>query len=82
MAESEDATDFVISRVFDAPREVVFRTWSEPQELAKWWGPRGMSTPVCELDFKPGGKYRMVMRDKQGVEYPITGEFREISARA
>ena len=69
---------FVITRVFDAPRELAFRMWTDAKHLANWWGPRVMKTPVCEIDARPGGKYRIVMRAPDNVDYPITGVFREV----
>ncbi len=75
---SPDA-EFVITRVFDAPRELVFRMWTDPKHLANWWGPRIMKTPVCELDVRPGGKHRIVMRAPDNVDYPITGVFQEVT---
>ncbi|MCE0484561.1 MAG: SRPBCC family protein [Methylacidiphilales bacterium] len=71
--------DFVISRVFDASRELVFKAWTDPARMAKWWGPRVMTTPVCELDARPGGAYRVVMRAPDGTDYPITGVYREVA---
>ena len=81
MKTAEPATtgDFVISREFDAPGELVWRAWTDPAHLARWWGPRIMSTPVCELDVRPGGAYRIVMRGPDGTDYPIRGVFLEIT---
>jgi uncharacterized protein YndB with AHSA1/START domain len=70
--------EFRITREFDAPREVVFRAWTEPQHLARWWGPHPFTTPMCEMDVRAGGAYRWVMRSPQGVDYPIKGVFREV----
>jgi uncharacterized protein YndB with AHSA1/START domain len=44
-----------ITRVFDAPRELVFKVWSQPDHLVCWWGPKGFTTPSCQIDFRPGG---------------------------
>ncbi|HTV40214.1 MAG TPA: SRPBCC domain-containing protein [Candidatus Sulfotelmatobacter sp.] len=71
-------TEFVIIREFSAPRELVFKAWTDPKQLAQWWGPRGFANPVCEWDVRPGGKIYDVMRSPDGVEYPMGGEFREI----
>ena len=80
-ATTEPAEDeFLISRVFDAPRELVWKAWTEPERLTQWWGPRGFTNPVCELDVRPGGAHRVVMRSADGVDYPIKGVFREIVA--
>lgn len=71
---------FVFKRVFDAPRELVFKAWIEPQRLAQWWGPEGFTNPVCEVDAKPGGAILIHMRGPDGAVYPMTGVFREINA--
>jgi len=70
--------DFVLTRTFDAPRERVFAAWTDPKQMAQWWGPRGYDNPVCSMDVRPGGRYRIVMRSPEGAEYPIVGEFVEI----
>jgi uncharacterized protein YndB with AHSA1/START domain len=70
--------EFVISRAFDAPRELVFRMWTEPKHMALWWGPRTFTNPVCEMDVRPGGAYRIVMRVADGMEYPIKGIYCEV----
>ena len=70
--------ELVITRVFDAPRELVWKAWTEPERMARWWGPRGFTTPVCELDVRPGGAIRIVMHGPDGAEHPMTGVFREI----
>lgn len=67
-----------ITRVFDAPRELVWKAWTESEHVAAWWGPRGFSTRVEELDLRPGGRSRYVMIDAQGKEYPVEGVFREV----
>jgi uncharacterized protein YndB with AHSA1/START domain len=70
--------ELIISRIIDAPREAVFKAWTDPQQLALWWGPHGMTTPVCEMDLRPGGIFRTVMRAPDGTEYPTRGVFLEI----
>jgi len=70
--------ELVIIRVFDAPRERVFKAWTDANLLAQWWGPKGFTNPVCEVDPKPGGALRIVMRAPDGAEYPMKGVFREI----
>jgi uncharacterized protein YndB with AHSA1/START domain len=69
--------DVMIARVFDAPRELVFRVWTDPKHVAKWWGPGGFTNPVCELDVRPGGAIRIHMRGPDGIVYPMTGIYRE-----
>ena len=72
--------EFVITREFAAPRELVFKAWTDPALLAQWWGPRGFTNPVCEWDAQPGKTLRVVMRAPNGVDYAMGGEFREIVA--
>lgn len=70
--------EFIITRDFDAPREVVYAMWTEPRHMSRWWGPRVVTTSACEMDVNAGGAYRIVMRAADGSEYPITGVYREI----
>ena len=72
------STEIVIERVFDAPRELVWKAWTDPEHVAKWWGPHGMTTRVEELDLRPGGTWRYVMLAPNGSEFPQKGVFREI----
>jgi uncharacterized protein YndB with AHSA1/START domain len=72
--------ELVLTRIVDAPRELVFRMWTDPIHLAKWWGPRDFTNPVCEVDARPGGALRIVMRAPDGTDYPMAGTFREIVA--
>ena len=83
MAQAETAAayrELVLTRVIDAPRELVFRMWTDPAHLAKWWGPKDFTNPVCEIDPRPGGALRIVMRAPDGTDYPMAGMFREIVA--
>ncbi|MDZ8029245.1 MAG: SRPBCC family protein [Nostoc sp. DedQUE01] len=75
---SESERKIVITRVFNAPRELVFKAWTEPKHIAQWWGPKGFTTRVTELDLRPGGRSRYVMISPDGTEYPVKGVFREI----
>lgn len=70
--------ELVITRIIDAPRERVFDAWT--RQLPQWWGPHGMTTPVCEMDLRPGGVFRTVMRAPDGTEYPTKGVFLEVVA--
>ncbi|MBC7859986.1 MAG: SRPBCC domain-containing protein [Burkholderiaceae bacterium] len=74
--------EFVITRVVAAPREQVFHAWTDPVQLAQWWGPHDFTNPVCEVDLRVGGAYRIVMRGPDGTEYPIKGEYGQIAAPA
>jgi uncharacterized protein YndB with AHSA1/START domain len=71
--------DLVMTRVFDAPRELVFKAWTETKHLAQWWGPKGFTNPVCEMDVRAGGAIRIHMRTPDGMVYPMTGVFQEIA---
>ncbi len=68
----------VIVRTFDMPRTLVWRAWTEAERLARWWGPKGFTNPICEIDARPGGAIRIVMRGPDSAEYPMRGEFREV----
>jgi uncharacterized protein YndB with AHSA1/START domain len=70
--------DLTITRVFDAPRRLVFKLWTDPKHLARWWGPNCFTNPVCEVDPRPGGAIRIVMRAPDGIEHPMSGTFREV----
>ena len=72
------ARELVITRIIDAPRALVFKAWTDPKHVVQWWGPHGFTNPVCEMDVRPGGVWRMVMRGPDVVEYPNKGVFREI----
>ena len=71
---------FVISRVFDAPREIVWRAWTDCEELMKWFGPKGSSIPHAKLDLRPGGIFHYAMRTQDGHEMWGKWVFREIVA--
>jgi uncharacterized protein YndB with AHSA1/START domain len=70
--------ELVLTRIIAAPRARVFSAWTE--QLPQWWGPHGMTTPVCELDLRPGGRFRTVMRAPDGTEYATRGVFLEVVA--
>jgi uncharacterized protein YndB with AHSA1/START domain len=70
--------EIVLTREFDFPRDLVFEAFTKPEHLAQWWGPRGTTVPLCEQDFRPGGKWRFVSRDADGNEAAFRGEIREI----
>jgi uncharacterized protein YndB with AHSA1/START domain len=73
--------ELVITRVFNAPRSLVFKAWTEPERLAQWWGPRGYSLPSCQIDPRPGGFYRFQMRSPEGDIHWWHGVVREIIER-
>jgi uncharacterized protein YndB with AHSA1/START domain len=70
--------ELVVTRVIDAPRVLVFKAWTEPEHIARWWGPQGYTTIFCEMDIRPGGRYRLCMRSPEGVDRRKQGVYREI----
>jgi uncharacterized protein YndB with AHSA1/START domain len=70
----------VITRVFEAPRALVFKMFTQPEHLARWWGPKGFTLPSCELDPRPGGVFRCTMRSPEGSEHRLSCVFREVVA--
>jgi uncharacterized protein YndB with AHSA1/START domain len=71
--------ELVLTRMFDAPRELVFTAWTDPQHVARWWGPRGFDSVVTEWDARPGGAIHLDMRG-HGASHPMRGRFVEIQA--
>jgi uncharacterized protein YndB with AHSA1/START domain len=81
MAEEVTAQEITITRVFDAPRELVWKAWTEPDRLAQWWGPSGWSNPVerIAMDVRPGGTFRVTsVSDEDGSEMTVHGAYREV----
>jgi uncharacterized protein YndB with AHSA1/START domain len=72
------ARHVVIERIVDAPPALVFQCWTDPAHMARWWAPHGFTNPVCELDVRVGGAWRIVMRGPDGTEYPCGGVYQEI----
>jgi uncharacterized protein YndB with AHSA1/START domain len=72
--------EVVMTRVFDAPRQMVFDAFSKPELLKRWFGPRGWSLVVCEVDLRVGGGFRFVMRGPDGKDMGMRGVYKEISA--
>jgi uncharacterized protein YndB with AHSA1/START domain len=70
--------DLVIVRTFDAPRELVWKAWTDAEQLARWWGPENFTTPTCRIDLRIGGKFLYCMRSPDGHDYWATGEYKEI----
>jgi uncharacterized protein YndB with AHSA1/START domain len=69
--------DFLITCIYDAPRDLVWKTWTDAEELAQWFGPK-IFTNRCEIDLKPGGSYNITMVSPDGIDYPISGTYLEI----
>ena len=69
-----------LTRDFNAPRDLVFRAWTETALISQWWGPHGFTTEAVQCDLRVGGRYHFIMRDGDGNAYPVQGVFTEISA--
>jgi uncharacterized protein YndB with AHSA1/START domain len=78
--ESAPKNELVITRIFDAPRELVWKAWTDPEHVKRWWGPKDFTAPVCKIDLREGGKYLYCMRSPEGQNYWSTGVYREIVA--
>lgn len=80
--DNPDATfadrEIVATRVFAAPRSLVFKAWTDPRLVAEWWGPKGFTNPACDIDLRVGGTFRLQMRAPDGVLYPCQATFREV----
>jgi uncharacterized protein YndB with AHSA1/START domain len=72
--------EIVLTREFDFPRDLVFKAMSGAEHMRRWWGRKGSTLSVCDVDFRPGGTWRAVEKDKDGVEWGFHGEYREIDA--
>jgi uncharacterized protein YndB with AHSA1/START domain len=73
-------SEVVITRTFDAPRELVWQAWTDPKHIMQWWGPAGFNNERCESDLRIGGRFQLEMRAPDGNVYPCVGTFREIVA--
>ena len=82
MTESNPTLEktFTITRIFDAPRAAIWRAWTDADEAAAWWHPRGLETPrdSVRLDVRPGGSYAYTMVAPDGSSYPTAGTYREV----
>ena len=73
-------TEILMTRVFDAPRALIFDAWTNPRHLPHWMlGPDGWTMPVCEIDLRPGGEWRFVWRRSDGTEMAMRGVYREVA---
>jgi uncharacterized protein YndB with AHSA1/START domain len=77
--ENGQIKELSLTRVFDAPIEKVFNAWIDPAQFAKWWGPKGFTNPVCELDVRPGGRILVHMTAPNGDWHPMGGTFHQIT---
>jgi uncharacterized protein YndB with AHSA1/START domain len=76
--ESLTAREIVITRVFDAPREVIWNAWTDPKQVVRWWGPRGFTATIHEMDVRPGGVWKQTMHGPDGTDYPSHVVFFEV----
>jgi uncharacterized protein YndB with AHSA1/START domain len=75
---TNDPLELVLSRVFDAPRALVFEAWAKPEHMNRWWGPKGFTMSACEMDFRTGGSFYLGMRGPDGTDYPFRGTYDEV----
>ena len=73
-----DGQELVMERVFDAPRELVWKVLTDPERVTNWWGPRGYTTTVEVMDVRPGGRWRWINHSTAGEDAPFTGEYLEV----
>jgi uncharacterized protein YndB with AHSA1/START domain len=81
LTEATTAQEITITRVFDAPRELVWKAWTEPEQLARWWGPAGWTNRLetITMDARPGGTFRVTsVSDADGAEMTSKGVYREV----
>jgi uncharacterized protein YndB with AHSA1/START domain len=78
--QSNNTADAItITRTFNAPRELVWRAWTEPEHFMRWWGPEHYTSPVAKMDLRVGGTYLASIRSPEGQDFYSTGEYREIT---
>ncbi|KQT61161.1 polyketide cyclase [Methylobacterium sp. Leaf456] len=78
MEDSDDPRDLVLTRLIPAPRPALWRCWTEPELLRQWFAPKPYTTPVAELDVRPGGTSLIVMRSPEGQDLPNPGVYLEV----
>jgi uncharacterized protein YndB with AHSA1/START domain len=71
-----------VVRTIEAPREDVFRAWTDPEQIRSWWGPGEFTCPEAEIDLRPGGSYRLVMQPTAGDPFVVAGTYREVEPPA
>ncbi len=71
--------ELVVTRIIDAPRRLVFQAWTDPEQVANWWGPQGFVTTHCDMDIRTGGAFRLCMRSPAGTNHWKRGVYREIA---
>jgi uncharacterized protein YndB with AHSA1/START domain len=76
--DAQSDREIVITRVFDAPRELMWKAWTDPEHVKRWWGPKGFTSPVCKNDLRVGGVYLYCMRSSEGQDFWSTGVYRAL----
>lgn len=76
--EDKKDSELLITRIFNAPRELVWKAWTEPERVMRWWGPKGFTSPICKIDLRVGGSYLFCMRSPDGEDFWSTGVYREL----
>ena len=77
-SDADKKPELRMTRVFDAPKRLVFEAWSKAEYVSRWFTPAPLTTPSCEVDFRPGGVFRLVMKMPNGLEHPMDARFTEI----
>lgn len=70
--------EILITRIVDAPRELVWEVWTDPEHVVKWWGPNGFTTTIEKMDVRSGGVWKHIMHGPDGVDYPNSSVFKEV----
>ena len=78
--QNKNGKELTIIKIFDVPREIVWKAWTDPERFMRWWGPKGFTSPVCKIDLRVGGGYLNCMRSPEGQDFWSKGVFREIVA--
>ena len=82
MAEKSKSNQIHITRIYDAPRQAVWEAWTDPAQVAQWWGPRGFTLTTHSKDLRPGGHWHYTMHGPDGVDYPNKTKYFEVETAA
>ncbi len=78
MTNTDSTKELTLTRIFNAPRELVWQAWTEQRHIVAWWAPKGFTNPVCEWNAKPGDNILIHMQAPDGTIYPMDGSFTEL----
>lgn len=70
--------EMILTRTLNAPRDLVWRAWTDPNMISQWWGPHGFTVPLCQLDLRPGGELLIHMKDPEGGINPMNAVYKEV----